>query len=580
MLLKSDLEKEAPDEMDIVREEEPADRAASRQEDGRDNLFVGGAKPRSPQASRMDARTGQRDTDNSARLAGDSTRTIPPSMRAPLGNSLRPGPASAQGLPPHADRVKRPVDAMDGRRLAEFWAAKQSERVARKVESSIAATPQLGAVHPNVIMRLMQALMRILRLLFEKLGVHERPNDQEKKDERGQEPKANVRFHAAETAPPGPAEPAPDAASRTQPAEAVKANQESAELASKQVEPSVDTHAETVTSSPEVTPATTAADLVTAAFVRASDDPQIRRRMDEVGQSSSLQTAIYMAAVVNDLRSMARLVQDRLSAYGGAMNLRLARYQGHCQTFGGHTAAALLLQNGVIQPRDISAAFAEEVKGITARHQPHLDELNLLRLAVTEAAREVYQCTADSPMRETLLTEMDGSLTDLLGKDWRKSLALERLGAAPDEAEIAELVQRVSDAPDVEDFYPASADQRGVLEFAHVVSDSLQQGPDQSAPGIDGSADSSPTSPAEDLTSPPSMEAGITFNVPVDSEPAASFDGAAPSLQFDKDEAGSETMSRDEAVAQFALLEASSSTTCSGELAPAEAHEGYARERG
>ncbi|MCK0224712.1 hypothetical protein ACUX07_26350, partial [Salmonella enterica] len=66
-------------------------------------------------------------------------------------------------------------------------------------------------------------------------------------------------------------------------------------------------------------------------------------------------------------------------------------------------------------------------------------------------------------MRETLLTEMDGSLTDLLGKDWRKSLALERLGAAPDEAEIAELVQRVSDAPDVEDFYPASADQRGVL---------------------------------------------------------------------------------------------------------------------
>ncbi|ADP20169.1 hypothetical protein AXYL_06887 (plasmid) [Achromobacter xylosoxidans A8] len=578
MLLKSDLGKEAPDEMDIVREEEPADGAASRQDDGRDNLFVGGAKPRSPQTSRMAARAGQRD-DNPAHLADDSTRAIPPSRTAPLGSSLRPGPASAQGLPPLADRVKRPADALDGRRLAEFWAAKQSERVARKVESSIAATPQLGAVHPNVIMRLMQALMRILRLLFEKLGVHERPKDQEKKDERGQEPKANVRFHAAESAPSGPAEPArTDAASRTQPAEAVKANQESVELASKQVEPSVPTAAETATSSPEITPATTAADLVTAAFVRASDDPQIRRRMDEVGQNSSLQTAIYMAAVVNDLRSMARLVQDRLSAYGGAMNLRLARYQVHCQTFGGHTAAALLLQNGVIQPRDISAAFAEEVKGITARHQPHLDELNLLRLAVTEAAREVYQCTADSPIREQLLAEMDGSLTDLLGKDWRKSLALERLGAAPDEAEIAELVQRVSDAPDVGDFYPDSADQHDVPEFAHAVSDSLQQGPDQSAPRIDGSADSSPSSPGEDLTSPPSMEAGITFNV--DSEPAASFDGAAPSLPVDKDEAGSEAMSRDEAVAQFALLEANSSTTSSGELAPVEAHEDYARERG
>jgi len=39
-------------------------------------------------------------------------------------------------------------------------------------------------------------------------------------------------------------------------------------------------------------------------------------------------------------------------------------------------------------------------------------------------------------------------------------------------------------------------------------------------------------------------------------------------------------MSRDEAVAQFALLEANSSTTSSGELAPVEAHEDYARERG
>ncbi|MCC3262634.1 hypothetical protein LLE87_31165, partial [Paenibacillus polymyxa] len=87
--------------------------------------------------------------------------------------------------------------------------------------------------------------------------------------------------------------------------------------------------------SAEITPETTAADLVAAAFVRASDDPQVRRRMDEAGQNSSLQTAVYMAAVVNDLRNMARVVQDRLSAYGGAMNLRLARYQGHCHTYGG-----------------------------------------------------------------------------------------------------------------------------------------------------------------------------------------------------------------------------------------------------
>lgn len=589
MLLKPDLGNESPDEMDIVRDEEPAERASSRQINARERTPVEEANLRPAQAARVSAHAAHRSAGDAAQVAAgrpatgvadNSARLAPPSASPSPGNPQQLGPASAPRMPPLADRIKRPVDTLDGRRLAEFWAAKQSEKVARKVESSIAATPHLGAVHPNVIMRLMQALMRILRLLFEKLGMHERPKDPEKKDERGHEPKASVRFHDAEAAHPSSPEPAP--AEAPSPAKTVQASQftpEPSEPANPEREAGVAADAETVKSAPELAPVTTAADLVTAAIVRLSIDPEVRRRMDEVGPNSSLQTAVYMAAVVNDLRNMARLVEDRLSAYGGAMNLRLTRYQAHCQTYGGHTAAALLLQNGVIQPQDISAAFAEEVKAITARHQPHLDELNLLRLAVTEAAREVYQCAADSPLQAQLLVEMDSSLTDLLGKEWRKSLALERLGAAPDEAEIAELV-RMDDRVDVDDVHPDSAERYPAQDIAQPVSEAPSQGHTSSESDSDDQFDVSSTTPTEDLASLPTAPVETASYLDVDSGTIATPDDAALASPADIDGSGPETMSRDEAMAQFALLESSSNDPSSDERAPVEAQESYARERG
>ncbi len=591
MLLKPDHGNEAPDETDIVSDEDLAERAASRPDNARQGTPLEDASARQFQAKRVPAQPARPIAGNARQFAagrlatdldGDVARSVPPSANPHPGASSRPGAASAARLPPRADRIKRPVDAMDGRRLAEFWAAKQSEKVARKVESSIAATPQLGAVHPNVIMRLMQALMRILRLLFEKLGMHERPTkDGEKKDERGQEAKANVRFHDVEPAPPSSPEPVPaEMPGRAQPVPASQISPEHAQPAIHKHEGGVAADAETVDSTPELTPVTSAADLVTAAIVRLSIDPEVRRRMDEVGPNSSLQTAVYMAAVVNDLRDMARLVEDRLSAYGGAMNLRLASYQAHCQTYGGHTAAALLLQNGVIQPQDVSAAFAEDVKGITARYQPHLDELNLLRLAVTEAAREVYQCAADSPLQEDLLMEMDSSLTDLLGKDWRKSLALERLGAAPDEAEIAQLVQRMDDGPVVDGEHPASAEEYPAQDIAPSVSETPLQEERSPEPESDDPIDVSSPSPAADLTPQPSAEVDNASNVNVGSDTPALSDDGALSHQADLYESGPETMSRDEAMAQFALLETSSTVASSAERAPADEQEGYARERG
>lgn len=590
MLLKPDLGNEAPDETDIVSDEDLAERAASRPDSARRGTPAEDTNPRQFQAKRVPAQPARPIAGNERQFAagspatdldGDVARSVTPSASPHPGASPRPGAASAPRLPPRADRIKRPVDAMDGRRLAEFWAAKQSEKVARKVESSIAATPQLGAVHPNVIMRLMQALMRILRLLFEKLGMHERPKDAEKKDERGQEAKANVRFHDVEPAPPSSPEPVPaEMPGRAQPVPASQVIPEHAQPAIHKHEGGVVADAETMDSTPELTPVTTAADLVTAAIVRLSIDPEVRRRMDEVGPNSSLQTAVYMAAVVNDLRDMARLVEDRLSAYGGAMNLRLASYQAHCQTYGGHTAAALLLQNGVIQPQDISAAFAEDVKGITARYQPHLDELNLLRLAVTEAAREVYQCAADSPLQEELLMEMDSSLTDLLGKDWRKSLALERLGAAPDEEEIAQLVQRMDDGPVGGGEHPASAEEHPAQDIAPSVGETTLQEERWPEPASDDPIDVSSPSPAADLTPQPSAEVDIATNVNVGSDNQALSDDGVLSHQADLDESGPETMSRDEAIARFALLETSSTEASSDGRAPVDAQEGYARERG
>ncbi|WP_287145205.1 hypothetical protein [Achromobacter sp.] len=458
------------------------------------------------------------------------------------------------------------------------------------MENTIAATPQLGAVHPNVIMRLMQALMRILRMLFERLGLHDRSKDSEDAEgdrQPGQEPTGGIRFRSAEASGAGPSAQV-QAPVHAQPSaadqEASKLKAEAARKTGHGMKTSVMPAMSDSEDAPETPSDATTADVVAAAMVRLAEDPQVRHRMDGVGPNSNLQTAVFMAAFVDSLRSRARVVQDSLAAYGGALNLRLARHQGQCTVFGGHTAAALLLQNGVIQPRDISAVFADEVKDITGRHQPHLDELNQLRAAMAEAAREVYRCAADTPLQEQLLNEMDSSLTDLLGKDWRKSLALERMGSAPDEDEIAAEVHRMGES-DRGDEAPIKHFDDADRRDGDIASEA-----DRAAPTGEAEADHPHGHAADEPPQGISSAPTAAVATPERDTVVTADEGAAGSPSVEPEtlpittpsavnESSSGAMSRDEAMAQFALLDAGAAHS-GDEAEPAESARDYARERG
>lgn len=624
MLLNNQGAQGVPDETDIVREDGPNRDAGGTQGRASNSSTDSGVRWQVPPRRRPAG--GNADQDRQS----ESAHSSGPSTAGTGGDSPRPEDASRQaaggsswaqpGKPPLGERIKRPSDAATARRLAEFWAAKQAEAVARKVESSIAATPQLGAVHPNVIMRLMQALMRILRLLFEKLGIHNRPGGPDNEDPQRDESRfagGGVRFNSS--APSGAqaaAAPAADQRPQNQTAKAQQAHAAMpdgvADAAHAVAQPS---YADGFGERPQAAGAVdaqgmaahweaekTTADVVSAAMIRLAEDEQVRHRMQTVGDNSALQTAVFMSAVVNCLRDRARLVQDHLSAYGGALNLRLARHAGQCASFGGHTAAALLLQNGVIQPQDISPAFAQEVRDITARYQPHLDELNLLRTAVTESAREVYQCSTDSPLQEQLLREMDGALTDLLGKDWRQALALERMGSAPDDDEVDAAIRSMHEQQHQSG--GAVESPTGPIASEPRQAEGVPEAPASSgqAPRVDvrNEADSPPPvpsrqapapAPAQERTAPselftqvlsdPDPEPG-SFPSQGSGEEAESIgavSGQAVAGDGDTSHASKPGMSRDEAMAQLALLDTDDDLQAGRPDAPA-APETYGRERG
>lgn len=448
--------------------------------------------------------------------------TGPAGPDIPAFEPVRPAFDPARPIPA-TSRIKRPIDAAAERRSAEAWAAKQAEGVAMQIESTIASTPQLGAVHPNVIMRLLQALMRILRMLMEKLGVHDRAKEGaegESQQDDGHAPAAQgARF----------AEPVKQAAAAT-PSAQMSVEQRPQQAAAAVAQPSQSLQSQGMPAAPAAPEVPDIlgdggsreieiAELITRTMTRLADDAHVRHRMEAVGENAALQTAVYMSAVVNRLGDRTQLVQDQLKAYGGALNLRLARYQAQCMTYGGHAAAARLLQIGVIHPADVSIAFAEEVKHITARFEPQLRELDLLRIAVTDAVREVYQCAADSPLQEQLLSEMEPALTDLFGKQWREALALERCGAAPtDEEVVADLQRSVEVASEA-------------TERAEAVEDT-------------GSGEQSPAQAVESNAEPASGDASSDVELSV-SDVAEGHDG---------DDMATPPMSQDEARARFALI--------------------------
>jgi hypothetical protein len=346
------------------------------------------------------------------------------------------------------------------RRDAEHQAARQAEAVARQVEAQIAKTPDLGEVNPNLILRLMQALMRLFRQLFDRIARTEKTSEDTEANgsfgykarplgvdstgevrgssnanlaEQGTVPRSSVDTARIRPGHAGTAAPMHDSASEIE--QGIK------------LAPAVD-------GEPAQEPKTVIGSIGNMTIDLATD-PVLRHRLEAVGPNEHLQTALYMAAVVNALAEQAREHTIPLESYGAALNLRLAPYQAQCARYGGQVATARLLQIGVISPSDICAGFASEVAPIEGRYQNQLDQLDDLRVAMIEAARQAYLNAADSPLQNQILSEMELPLKGLLGGGWRNTLALERMASRADDAgdgqsEVEQEVQTNEDVPSIE----------------------------------------------------------------------------------------------------------------------------------